>query len=349
MISPYTSDKIRIMSFVSIILVLYIHSGFHDFEIGGMVLNESIQYIISDIIGRCAVPLFYCISGYLFFVKVPQGIHSIFLKIKKRIRTLVIPYFIACSFYVVLVYLIANIPYTDKFTNSPLLSIFKNQHITTILTQTYWDPPLAFQLWFLRDLILVVLFSPLWYLLIKRIKWGFTLFTFIISCCFPEVFGTYALLWFSIGGNLAMHPISTNRNFKQRIGIVCLIAYIIIGCYELYNHTSIQMEWIKSPVIAIGLMGSWTLYDRIVKSDFTLKGGTLLEKVCHFTFFIYLFHEPTINIVRKLIVVIIGKDSVGYLTSYLLSPWMFIICGVIIGNYFMKYFPKAYRICVGDR
>ena len=109
------------------------------------------------------------------------------------------------------------------------------------------------------------------------------------------------------------------------------------------------MEWIKSPVIAIGLMGSWTLYDKIVKSDFTLKEGTLLEKVCHFTFFIYLFHEPTINIVRKLIVAIIGKDSVGYLTSYLLSPWMFIICGVIIGNYFMKYFPKAYRICVGDR
>jgi surface polysaccharide O-acyltransferase-like enzyme len=51
-----------------------------------MIFILHAQRMISDLIGLCAVPLFYIISGYLFFYKVPAGIHSIFEKIKKRIK-----------------------------------------------------------------------------------------------------------------------------------------------------------------------------------------------------------------------------------------------------------------------
>ncbi len=68
--TKYLSQKIKILSFISIILVLYIHSGFHDYpnEIQGMAFNFRLQEFISGMIGRCAVPLFYAISGYLFFI-----------------------------------------------------------------------------------------------------------------------------------------------------------------------------------------------------------------------------------------------------------------------------------------
>lgn len=67
--NQYFSEKIKVVSFFSIVLVLYIHSGFQDYpyEIAGMKLNFLLQDIISDKIGRCAVPMFYMISGYLFF------------------------------------------------------------------------------------------------------------------------------------------------------------------------------------------------------------------------------------------------------------------------------------------
>lgn len=43
--NQYLSDKIKILSFCSIILVLYIHSGFHDYphEILGMKMNHILQ------------------------------------------------------------------------------------------------------------------------------------------------------------------------------------------------------------------------------------------------------------------------------------------------------------------
>lgn len=64
--TQYLSDKFKVLSLISIILVLYIHSGFHDYpnEIQGMVFNANLQSFISGMIGRCAVPLFYAISGY---------------------------------------------------------------------------------------------------------------------------------------------------------------------------------------------------------------------------------------------------------------------------------------------
>lgn len=68
--TPFLSQKIKLLSLISIILVLYIHSGFHDYpnEIQGMPFNFKLQDFISGKIGRCAVPLFYAISGYLFFL-----------------------------------------------------------------------------------------------------------------------------------------------------------------------------------------------------------------------------------------------------------------------------------------
>ena len=80
--TQYLSDKLRVLSLISIILVLYIHSGFHADEIEGMVMNDRVQEFVSGMMGRCAVPLFYVISGYLFFLKVPEGMKSIYGKMR---------------------------------------------------------------------------------------------------------------------------------------------------------------------------------------------------------------------------------------------------------------------------
>lgn len=70
--TQYLSDKLRVLSFVSILLVLYIHSSFHEDEINGMEINIMTQDFISGMVGRCAVPLFYIISGWLFLGNVPM-------------------------------------------------------------------------------------------------------------------------------------------------------------------------------------------------------------------------------------------------------------------------------------
>lgn len=172
-ISSYTSEKIRLLSLILIIFVLYIHSGFHTDEIEGMVMNDRVQEFISGMIGRCAVPLFYMISGYMFFLKVPDGMTSIYGKMKKRVRTLVVPYIIGCLFFVGFGVLMAVLPGVSKYMNSSVMLLF-SKPLEEILRSIFYDAgngsPCAFQLWFLRDLILIVATSPLWYLCLKHLK-----------------------------------------------------------------------------------------------------------------------------------------------------------------------------------
>lgn len=349
--TQYLSDKLRVLSLISIIFVLDIHSRFQPNEIMGMVYYDKIQLFTSEMIGRCAVPLFYLISGYLFFMKVPDGVKSIGRKIRKRIKSLLIPYFIGCVFFVIFYSFVALLPWTSNFINSSssIMPLFQKPY-SIILISIFYDGgtgyPCAFQLWFLRDLILIVATSPLWYLCLKHLKWGFVVVTFGLTYLQIPHVPFYALFWFVLGGQLVN---AKSLSGGGRSVIVTSVLFLVISGIQLFMTDVIDWKLVKIPVILLGIYSAWGLYDTVVGEKFVLSQHQWLATACQFTFFIYLFHEPTLNIVRKLIVVVLGKNELGYLTSYLISPWIFTVCAVFIGLLFRKYLPKVYNLCTGGR
>lgn len=118
MITKYNSDKIKVLSLVAIILVLYIHSGFHDYphEILGMEFNHFLQEVVSEKLGRCAVPLFFMISGFLFFQNV-NSINDVLHKMRKRVKTLVVPFVIAALFFPLFLIVVEKVPFAAKMSN----------------------------------------------------------------------------------------------------------------------------------------------------------------------------------------------------------------------------------------
>lgn len=91
------------------------------------------------------------------------------------------------------------------------------------------------------------------------------------------------------------------------------------------------------------------LYDRIVRKDFRLKDASLLNMACGFTFFIYLYHEPTLNVVRKILVIPLGHSPVSFALSYLLSPWIYAAIAIVVGKCFKALLPKVYGVMMGGR
>lgn len=347
--TQFLSDKLKVLSLISILFVLYIHSGFHSNEIEGMIWNYRCQEFISGMLGRCAVPLFYVISGYLFFLKAPDGVKSIYAKIQKRIRTLLIPYIIGCLFFVLFGVMIAITPGISKYVNGSVMPLFSepfHQIICSIFYASGSGTPYAFQLWFLRDLILIVATSPIWYFLLKHLRW------FLIVSCFGLTYlhipfvPFFALFWFLLGGQLVQVQ---NRYGGANLTICTAMIFLLLSIAQLFMPNMIDWELLKNPIIILGLISVWRLYDIVLGKDFKLSEHRWLATACQFTFFIYLFHEPTLNIVRKLIVVVLGKNEYGYLISYLISPWLFTICFVFVGLQFRKYLPKVYHVCTGGR
>lgn len=349
--TQYLSDKLRILSLISIIIVLYIHSGFHADEIEGMAWNDRVQDFVSGMMGRCAVPLFYVISGYLFFLRVPEGMKFIYGKMRKRVGTLVVPYIIGCLFFVGFGVLMAVLPGVSKYMNSSLMPLF-SKPIGEILRSIFYDAdngaPCAFQLWFLRDLILIVAISPLWYLCLKHLKWGFVAVVFVLTYFDVPHVPFYSLFWFVLGGQLTKAKIEMG-GVSGRIKVAIFGLFLIISIVQLLSPDMLEWNLLRIPIIMLGIIGIWGLYDAFVERKFCLSHHKWLGIACQFTFFIYLFHEPTLNIVRKLIVVVLGKNELGYLTSYLISPWIFTVCAVFAGLLFRKYLPRVYNVCTGGR
>lgn len=348
--TQYLSEKLKVLSFAAIILVLYIHSGFHDTsnEIQGMTFNHYLQESISDMLGRCAVPLFYAISGYLFFLNTDKGISAIGRKMKKRIKTLLVPFVIAALFFPVFYLLMEQLPFTNSYINGEK-AFSKNLQlpVAEIFASLFWHvpggtSPWAFHLWFLRDLILIVAISPLLYYVRKAIGGSvLTLVLFLLSFFQFEVVPVYALFWFMAGDAFLVKLDKVNTYWIP-------VMFIVLSISEL-AYPGLPWKQVRIPIIALGIISIWNLYNRIVPITFELKKHKWLAIACQFTFFIYLFHEPTLNIVRKLLVVLLGHSSLGFATNYLVSPWIFSCLFIIVGYYFKKYLPRIYAICVGGR
>lgn len=351
MIERYLSDKIKLLSLLSIISVLYIHSGFHNYsnEILDMKFNNMMQEFISGKIGRCAVPLFYMISGFLFFQNTYDGIRTIYKKMSKRVYTLVIPYIIACLFFPLFFVVLDIIPGTERFINGGNNFSFFKRPISVIISSLFYKTPggtspLAFQLWFLRDLIMIVAISPILYVLRKYFnKYILVLLFFCLnlSVNISSYFPTTALFWFMLGDAI----INDMSKLKSKF---ILVTFIIISFLEMYFEVKLP-KYISIPITLLGIIGFWGIYDNIVSEKFILKDNKYLCLACSATFFIYLFHEPTLNIVRKLLVVIFGQSSFGFAVSYLLSPWIFAFIAIIIASLMRNYMPRVYSILVGGR
>ncbi|MDE6292589.1 MAG: acyltransferase, partial [Bacilli bacterium] len=84
------SDIIFNSRFPLMVMVVLIHaklSHHQKFEI-----YNFLEFTISDYLCRVAVPIFYVVSGYLFFVKSNLSFRSLKLKLKRRVHSILIPY-----------------------------------------------------------------------------------------------------------------------------------------------------------------------------------------------------------------------------------------------------------------
>ena len=313
-----------------------------------MQFNYYLQESISGMLGRCAVPLFYAISGYLFFLNTDKGISVIRMKMKKRVWTLLIPFVIAALYFPAFLIGMELLPFTKQFVNGT--SAFSNNlqlPLVEIIRSLFYaknggDSPWAFHLWFLRDLIIIVAISPLLYVIKKAIGGGISvLVLYILTFLHIEWLPLYALFWFMAGS------VCLNRLDKVKSMWIPVI-FMFISVME-FVLPDLSWKYIKIPVIALGIVSVWNIYNRLLPASFNLQRHRLLCTACQFTFFIYLFHEPTLNIVRKLLILVLGHTSTGFALSYMLSPWIFAGLFIVVGYYFRKFLPRIYAVCTGGR
>lgn len=88
-----SSDMVKLLRFPLIFMVLVWHSGFTVEDSGRFPIYEFVTTFFGGVVVRCSVPMFFIISGYLFFINVNEfSVKTYKNKLYSRVRSLFIPY-----------------------------------------------------------------------------------------------------------------------------------------------------------------------------------------------------------------------------------------------------------------
>ncbi|MBQ6959097.1 MAG: acyltransferase [Bacteroidales bacterium] len=234
---------------------------------------------------RVAVPCFFLISGYLFFSKLEDqwDTHIWLDKLKKRVRTLLIPY--------ILWNLIAGLAIWGYHW---LFARMHGEAYPTLLesivqSQGLWDAsgglPFDGPLWFIRYLMIFVLAAPLFWLFIKYLRgWGILVLTlvFVTIGFIPEGVVFFAAgAWFRIEKK---NMLDTFDQWKYG-GISLAVLSLVILTLSFRNHPDLYR--ISSSVFIL----SGTVFFFLLAGMRVKKEGQLHPLLVHSSFFIFAAHN----------------------------------------------------------
>src|SRR5258708_12732573 len=127
-LSDYLSKKLKALSLVAIVLVVFLHShnGEVKFASGELTGGQShvvlfVENFFSRGIAKIAPPLLFTISGLLFYRSFDFTVNGVVDKYKKRFKSLVIPYFFWSIFALFLILFFQPIPCPTNFFTKQLI------------------------------------------------------------------------------------------------------------------------------------------------------------------------------------------------------------------------------------
>ena len=337
-------------------MVVFIHShNIGDVSMAGNAVLENgyssfFQDFISYGISLTAVPLFFLISGYLFYFNFKGTKKEFITKFKKRFKSLTIPYLFWSTGVVLLFFVLQLIPGFQSVFGSKLIIDYS---FNELLTKLFLNP-IPFQLWFLRDLILLVVLSPIIYWLIRLTGFYFIIILFITWVFNFDyvIFENRSILFFSLGAILSINKtnlllIDFSRYY--RLYSFLWFALVLIKTILLFNEYQdvLIMNILQISSILFGVLSIWSLYDFFFKDkDLT---NSKFYKYSSFSFFIFVFHVPIFSIIRRGLFIFLGKSEFSSLIIYMAVPFITILLGISLGGFLKQSVPKFYNVITGSR
>lgn len=342
-----TFEIIEMMRFPLIYLVVMAHLlPFDRIPIELNLSTQNIYVFISELIShhiaKIPVPLFFIISGY-FFLKVKKFTLKTYQeKISKKISTLLVPY-ITWNTIAVLAVIIVN------YLGSAFFSRPKEE--LPNIYNIYFGFPINFSLWYVRDLMIMMILTPIFYYYIKYLK-SLGLLILYIAYLFIHIspitgISTTSILFFTIGIYLAINNIDIIKLTQRYKKTIAVISILLLLTSVMFNGTYYH-EYLFRLFIIPGII---TLFNLFYYLSFKEKTKSWLIALAPTSFFIYVTHQIyIINWIKGAFARSpFFSTAIGQIISYFISP---IICVTVCITLFMilkSTLPKLLKLSIGQR
>jgi surface polysaccharide O-acyltransferase-like enzyme len=350
------SSRIEILRFPLIVGVVFIHNyaaavGQIEAPTGASHDDACVQFVrffVSRGVAQVAVPLFFMISGYLFFLG-EWSWEKYAGKLKRRLHTLLIPYLFWNLLTLGVLAFAESLPqmkmvaFSTRFPPVHSFSCFDYLNALFGLTVLY---PISAQFWFIRDLMALVVLAPAIYFLFAR-RLASPLIVVVLCLWF---FTPWPLLWlsmlsscfFCLGAYLSRPGV--NLAFLDRFG--AWISAIFLGILILYSSLRDSRFYLPQLVIVFGVPSIWWLAGLAAR---TAGLRSLLMGLSGASFFVFAAHQPLLTIVIRFLYKLLAPASpVAILTLFFSIPVCLIAILVLAHRLLLKTMPSFVGLITGS-
>lgn len=352
------SQSFDYLRFPLIIGVIWIHSSpslvtmnGNSYGTEGQQTYEIIAYFFSNVLARIAVPLFFLMSGYLYFRGRTFTRELYRHNTVARIKSLAIPYLIWNALWILLLFTAQSSSYTRHFFSGAHRMI-RDYDFPGFL-RLFWDGydkmPIAYPFWFIRDLFTVCLLSPLIYWMVRYLRFPAILALFLLWLCSGRydqgtIPALTAVFFFSAGAYL-----SYGERFKvllafQTRPMLISLAYPVLAILDLLTRNEVYHMYIHHLGIVFGVLMVVNLSSYWIEKGKLHISGFLPA----FSFFLFAIHEPWLTFVRKIAYRLLNPQNDWMLCAIYFGNALFIcLTAMLIYRAGNKFVPGIMKILTG--
>lgn len=365
-----TLDLLRFPLAVVIVIIHTFSSGGFTIK-GNSITLESMPFLsevnnfINGFLRGQSVPIYFFISGYVFFLGVQFTKEKYLQKLKNRVKTLFIPY---------VIWNVIALLFLFFFRLPCFSSLLPNLHNANIdfslsaILNTFWDSskgvvtygsissvayPQNFPLWFLKNLMIVVLCTPILYWLLKRTRYYLLLalgvFWFSLIYLDLKSFDhlTTAFFFFSFGAYMSVNKKDMlqefGKYFKWSMFLYPLLALLFVLSVHYFPEASATIKRLN---IFVGLffaynLSVWLLTHRVCKVSSFLSSSS---------FFIYVSHILVCaNLMKLLMLVFNPNTEIAIFFVQLIGVVLTVLLLLLVFYLLRRFAPSLLKIIAGRK
>ena len=342
------SRRISILKVWLSVMVVFIHME-NEISTGTAVSLpgwlDTLKFVISRAVSRCAIPAFFFLSAYLLYRKPFRWTQNI----RKKARSLLIPYVILNTFWILVFFAGQHIPALSPYFSREETMVGRwgiMDWIGAYLGSPSNDwCPLLYPLWFIRNLFILNLIAPAFEWLVRKTG-AWSLLVFVPAWLLMEENSiALSFCFWGLGCFFAVRRIRLSSLDKCRKASLIYPVLILAVCLLRKDLAGIGPRIVYHLCVLAGMFSWYTCATKIREG----KVRKALFFVSKYSFCIYLFHEMSLTILRKILAKLLPQTGFPAVIQYF-GPAAAVIAGCVLLSWLLdRCAPRIYRIVSGGR
>lgn len=341
------SNTIAWLRFPLIFLIIMLHCYSVQRMEGEHEIFFKVVYPFALWLGETGVPGFFFISGFLFFLSKKSYTE----KLRSRFHTLFIPYILWNLLLLILYVFAYAIGHPQDINGKNIVGYSFIDYLRIFWDRGSYDNgnfvPLLCPLWYIRNLIIMSILSPLLYYSIRYIR---ELFLFIVAVWWMttphNAFISQTILFFSLGAYFAIF----NKNPLEAVGRnkgIFLTLFSVFAIGDILSHVYIGTP-INLQIHRISLIFNIPAF--LLLGDWCVRQGYRSKYLPNAAFIVFCAHYPIVIVIRKFSIATYSNASdTVHILLYFACVVISTVLSISIYLVLNRYFPEVKKILSGNR